>query len=108
MSKVKEMDFVCEICEKVFNTRDKLQKHFNYNHNNTENVFNCNICTKSYETRGNLSYHMKNVHGCHKCESCGKSFFEAGYLKFHIHTIHDGFKDYNVNPVANNFLKQDI
>ena len=51
---------------------------------------------------------MKNVHGCHKCESCGKLFSEAGYLKFHIHTIHDRCKDYNVNPVANPFLKQDI
>ena len=93
--KVKEMDFECEICEKVFNTRDKLQKHFNYNHNNTENVFNCNICTKSFQAQKILASHIKTVHGgkCYKCASCSKSFSNAGNLNKHIYTVHEDHKE---------------
>ena len=30
-------EFMCEICEKVFNNRNTLSKHFNYQHNNSGN-----------------------------------------------------------------------
>ena len=39
----------CEICEKVFNAKRKLEKHLIAVHGNSEKVFICNVCTKTFQ-----------------------------------------------------------
>lgn len=56
-------EFQCEICEKNFDTKNKLRRHHNYVHNNTLKVFNCNVCTKFFPVQNILSAHIKTVHG---------------------------------------------
>ena len=68
-------DHKCEICNNVFNGKQKLKNH---------------ICTKHFQTQRKSSSEKQKYY---KCESCGKSFSEVGSLKIHIHTIHEGHKD---------------
>ena len=55
-------------------------------------VMNCSICTKTFQTTGNLKKHIHTIHEGHKenkCEYCSKSFSEAGSLKKHILTKYE-------------------
>ena len=69
------------------------------NHNNSGELHQCNVCTKSFQTQNTLVLHIKSVHGGkhYKCKSCGNSFSQAGILKRHTHTIHDGHKGIILN-----------
>ena len=65
-------EFQCEICEKLFNTKNYLKKHYNRIHNNSGKVSTCNVCTKSFRSKQDLTIHIKTCHrGKHyKCDSC--------------------------------------
>ena len=71
--------FKCDICEKLFKTKNILKNHFNQHHNNSGKVYYCDVCTKSFQTQRALVLHKKSLHeGKHyNCESCGKSFSQA-------------------------------
>ena len=57
----------CEICEKVFKTKQELKHHFTAVHLvNNEKVYNCNICRKLYTSRTLLIFHINTVHKDHK------------------------------------------
>ena len=63
----------CEICEKVFKTKNKFLNHLRIVHDNKDEVFTCNICTKTYQTQISLDSHIKTFHEGQKdfkCESC--------------------------------------
>ena len=63
-----------EICEKVFNAKRNLKKHFTIVHDSgIRKSFKCNICANSSQTLSTLNLHIKSVHGGSKkytCESC--------------------------------------
>ena len=46
---VKEKNFKCEICHKVFKTKNILKKHFSNVHDNKGKI--CNICTKKIKLK---------------------------------------------------------
>ena len=96
-------------CEKLFNTKNYLKKHYNRIHNNSGKVSTCNVCTKSFPSKQDLTIHIKTCHrGKHyKCDSCIKSFFKAG-LKKHIHTVHEGNKDYKCEYCGKNLSSRQI
>ena len=55
----------CEICEKVFKSKNILKRHFDSIHGINvekakENI--CNICSKTYQSNGILTLHIKTVH----------------------------------------------
>ena len=98
----------CKICEKLYTTKQSLRKHFIAAHEQKGEVYNCNICDKSYQNISYLNGHVDNVHGAQKkfkrlYESCNKSFFKASQLKIHIHTVHAGHKDYKCESCGNSF-----
>ena len=93
-----DTNHTCEICEKVFNSKKKLKNRFSLVYDNRGKLFNCNICTKSFEIQSKLTFHIKKGKA-HKCGPCGKSFSRAGNLKNHITKL---------NLVLNHFLLQDL
>ena len=96
----------CDICGIIFQTPKKLQNHFNHVHNSREKITQCNICTKTYNKKTSLKYHIDSAHArkrFEKCESCGKTFSKAGYLKNHIHTVHEGHKDHKCQYCGKSF-----
>ena len=113
-----DTNHTCEICEKVFNSKKKLKNHFSLVHDNRGKLFNCNICTKSFEIQSKLTFQIKKFHErgkAHKCGPCGKSFSRAGNLKNHITNLNLVLNHFllqvkitNVNLVANHFYKEEI
>ena len=54
----------------------------------------CNICSKSYKTKGNLAQHIKSVHKGLKypCDQCQHSAATKAALKRHTCSMHEGIK----------------
>jgi len=51
-----------------------------------ERPYTCELCCKSFTTKGNMIAHMTNTHSEDKpwrCKECGKSFKEKKVLKVH-------------------------
>ena len=73
---------------------------------NTEQLITCNICSRSFCTKGNLRQHLNNVHGdqgpststssvttvntekLFTCDICSHSFNKKTNLARHIHSVH--------------------
>ena len=48
------MNLKCEICEKVFSRKHNLRKHFNQQHNNSGQEYQCNVYTKKIQDKNNF------------------------------------------------------
>lgn len=78
----------CEICEKIFKTRDAMKKHLIY-HKPPE--FRCETCNKEFYVLKNLQAHNSSAHGGAKefhCRYCDSSYFKNCHLNRHILTAH--------------------
>ena len=66
----------CEICEKVFSSKNSLTNYYNIHHNSSGKEYRCNVCTKRFQTQRDLTIHVKTVHGGkkHNCLKCGNFF----------------------------------
>ena len=48
------MNLKSEICEKVFSRKHNLRKHFNQQHNNSGQEYQCNVYTKKIQDKNNF------------------------------------------------------
>jgi hypothetical protein len=55
-----EMTFVCDICQKAFDSKVKLTRH---THVHSEAQHTCSHCSKRFHHRGNLLKHLERTHG---------------------------------------------
>ena len=55
------MEHMCEICEKTFKTKKELKRDFIIERDTSGKIFNCNICTKSFQSQNILRLHTKTV-----------------------------------------------
>ena len=53
--------FKCEICEKSFSTKGSKKLHITAVHGEV-NIFACNVCSKTFREKKNLTSHIKNLH----------------------------------------------
>lgn len=92
-SHIEPASFKCDICDKVFTERSKLQRHLRVH--TDRRPFKCDICQKSFSQPSLLSKHKKIHFGekPFKCDHCGKGFSESGNLNRHLRT-HTGEKPY--------------
>ena len=75
--------FKCDACNKIFGSKQKLQRH---NLNVHEGVKNekCDLCGKTFSRPDNLKNHIRAVHEGiknHKCTMCDKAFSQAIQLQ---------------------------
>ena len=77
----------CGICGKAFKN---LKSHKKRVH--TLNISKCQMCDKSYKTKGSLERHHiqkhTNTKQIHKCNYCNKTFSQKGCLKRHKSIVH--------------------
>lgn len=84
-----EKRFVCNICQAKFAEKRGLTEHINCSHETTV-VFNCEVCGKSFLTKGRLRRHHY-IHGefRHICRYCGKGFHLKDNMNKHIEIVHE-------------------
>ncbi|XP_014013338.1 zinc finger protein PLAG1 [Salmo salar] len=87
-------NFPCQLCEKAFNSVEKLKVH-SYSHTG-ERPYRCSHqdCTKAFVSKYKLLRHMvtHSPEKTHKCTYCEKMFQRKDHLKNHLHT-HDPNKE---------------
>lgn len=85
---------VCSVCDKIFSTRDGLNKHFRIH--SGEARYKCDFCDMKFIHLNSKTSHVRTKHTKAKdyeCEECGKKFAVNSARLSHIKRIHT--KDYN-------------
>jgi membrane protease subunit (stomatin/prohibitin family) len=92
-SGVKQKNFTCPECGKVFNAHYNLTRHMPVH--TGARPFVCKICGKGFRQASTLCRH-KIIHTAekpHKCNTCGKAFNRSSTLNTHAR-IHAGYKPF--------------
>ena len=62
-SNVSQRQYKCRKCQKEFNRKDSLKKHFlTHLHPNQRKLYQCHKCDKSFASKSNLSKHNTKFH----------------------------------------------
>ena len=71
-------------CRKKFKTVKDLTHHVKRDVHHM-NSFSCDLCTKTFKTKGNVAKHVKSVHEgkLYFCASCGTGLKKKDKLKLH-------------------------
>lgn len=80
----------CNQCDKSFATTERLKSHIQIVHEGKE-LFKCEICEKTYSSRGSLKTHLI-IHSEVRpfiCNYCGRGFNSRYGLDEHMHTHTD-------------------
>ena len=98
--------FNCEICDKSLSSNEIRKKHINIVHGD-EKRFVCNVCSRFFGLKMELTIHMQNYHHGehHTCKICWKDFARFGSLKKHMKTIHEGQRNYKCDSCAKFFTQ---
>lgn len=83
-------EFLCPECEKPFNQKSNMVKHYKTIHLETV-VIVCQECGRDFNQASALRRHIKIVHKkelSHECNQCDKRFALAESLKKHKEAIH--------------------
>lgn len=81
----RSLHYECDFCCKQFSSRSSIITHLIMH--KTIADYDCNECTQTFKTQGNLSRHFRNMHNNSKnwaCEKCGKLFREKFQLDIHV------------------------
>ena len=84
----------CDICEKLFNSKDTLRNHRQSYHNGIKSF--CTFCDKIFPSNLHLAAHIDSSHKIQKdqnendyeCDFCGKMFKKHCTMVLHKSTIH--------------------
>ena len=83
--------FSCDKCGKKFSTKNNLSQHILYVHNKIQHV-KCDQCTATFSRRSGLKLHIRSKHGneLFYCvyDGCKKSFNIKGNMTKHVKNVH--------------------
>ncbi|KAL1453118.1 hypothetical protein WDU94_007290 [Cyamophila willieti] len=88
---------MCELCYKVFESRENLIRHLKIHDDKERKRFKCEQCDKRFMSNADLNKHSNAIHQrlkLHECDMCGKNFSQRNNLKRHLEEVHrtDGMK----------------
>ncbi|KAF2884287.1 hypothetical protein ILUMI_21879 [Ignelater luminosus] len=79
----------CTVCHKIFANKRYLERHVQRMHHYKKQIFVCEVCGVSLNSRSSHYYHMKKHFGkTHKCSYCQKMYPNASNLQLHIMSKH--------------------
>ena len=101
----KLVNHVCDICSKSYKSKGNLTQHIQSVHKGLK--FPCDQCVYQATTKENLWAHLRSVHEKIKypCDQCQHSATTKGDLKSHARSVHEGIK-YPCSQCDKQFTKQ--
>jgi len=80
----------CNICGQTVATT-YLEEHVRIIHMKIKPSFECNLCEKSYSTRGHLKKHklIQHIRRELQCPYCSKTYYNPAIFKRHIKSAHE-------------------
>lgn len=95
-------EFICDICDKIFDTKHRIRIHLR-RHSQSKAL--CNACGK-WLSRNNLNKHYRAIHlneKKHECPICHHRFTSSFRLKDHVNS-HKGIRAYACEICPNQFF----
>lgn len=81
--------FICDLCNRIFKTKQSLRNHFVRSHTPKTEVFPCSICGKVLQHLKALYAHERiHVKTIETCQYCSKTFNRRVLLSSHIAIVH--------------------
>lgn len=85
---VVDQPFVCNHCEKVFETKHLLNRHKKNVHNKSSSNLMCDICVEKFPTKRSYLSHIRKKHTKYKCEQCDCQYNQKRNLLVHCRQKH--------------------
>ncbi|XP_031617242.1 zinc finger protein 431-like isoform X2 [Contarinia nasturtii] len=107
--------YKCELCDQTYSKHSLhahvLQKHLKMKSIETvsDPKFICDICEKTFRTKGNIRLHMVNTHSKKLdfiCDQCGNKFAALGTLQQHIQRIHNDEKSFECEECGKRYSEK--
>ncbi|XP_077870399.1 uncharacterized protein LOC144364011 [Saccoglossus kowalevskii] len=80
------MGYHCKKCEKVYDNKHSLKRHYKLQHCGAIRCYKCDKCSKSFQTPSHLVSHIQSIHlkiRQFQCSWCQKKFTHSGSLSAH-------------------------
>lgn len=84
----------CDICEKLYSSVSKYNRHFKENHAKDRMIHKCKVCSKVFKRRSHLNRHIMALHlnQKHQCPLCVTRFLEKRALTTHLKNSHNSYR----------------
>ena len=101
-------DFSCNVCNRKFSRKDKLNDHVKAHENIGNKGFACEICNKKISRKYNLVKHIATVHKQPKnygltCDNCGRKFCHKSTLISHLSVVHKNAKKFSCDNCGQSY-----
>lgn len=99
--------YYCDTCNWKFKHKFSLIKHFKLKHNMQKNVYPCSSCNKIFKRSLYLDRHiaLHQDKNRNTCEICSKTFFNRANLSRHIKEIHNQERPFYCNYCSRSFTQ---
>lgn len=84
----------CEICEKMYSSVSKYNRHYKENHAKNIQRYRCKECSKTFKRKSHLNRHIKALHLNQKlqCPLCVSRYMEKRALTCHLKNKHASYR----------------
>ena len=103
------LTFACDQCDKVYKTKQGLDRHVKVDHGAVKEQYVCDVCKRSFKYRATVVEHMRMYHLERpiKCEHCDASFIKQSSLDEHLRK-HLGKRPFRCELCDKSFVRKTL